>query len=322
MNALKTKFVSVVIPILNEEDNIMPLYMKLKKDLDPTGMEYEIIMVDDGSSDKSFSVLKNLNGQDKKVKVIKFTKNFGQTSAMMAGIQLASAPVVVTMDGDQQNDSADIPILIGELEKGFDLVCGWRKDRQDVFWRRKVPSIFANKLISKFSGVHLHDYGCSLKAFKAKTIKAIRLYGELHRFIPALIAREGGKISEIVVRHHPRSQGISKYGMERVLKVLLDIFLLKFLSGYYTRPIHFFGKFGFMCFFLGAVFGFITIFQHYFTGLLLADLFPLVILSMLFLLFGMQSILIGLVAEISIRIYYETKEKAIYVVEQIIREES
>lgn len=313
------KKISVVIPIFDEEDNIKVLYERTKAVLNELYPKHEIIFVDDGSRDQSFSMLKKIASQDKKVKVIKFERNFGQTAAMMAGIQIAKGTTIVTMDGDLQNDPADIPALIIELQKGYDLVCGWRKDRKDLFWRRKLPSWFANKLISWFSGVHnIHDYGCTIRAYTSKSIKAVKLYGEMHRFIPIIIAWEGRRVTEIVVQHHPRRKGITKYGLERTFKVLLDLFLLKFMSSYTTRPIHFFGIFGILSIGIGGLVGMYTLYMRFIQGLPGINLLTLVLLTMFLLLIGGQTVLLGLLAEIGIRTYYETQDKQIYSIEQII----
>jgi glycosyltransferase involved in cell wall biosynthesis len=315
---ITNKKLSVVIPVLNEEHNLELLYTKIKATIMKMNIDSEIIFVDDGSTDKSFQTLLTITQQDKSVKIIKFKKNFGQTAAMMAGIRFAQGEVIVTMDGDLQNDPTDIPALISKLEEGFDLVCGWRKNRMDPFWRRKVPSWFANILISKFSGVHLHDYGCTLKAFDAESIKGLTLYGEMHRFIPAMIAREGGRVTELSVNHHHRQHGKSKYGLERIFKVLFDLFVLKFMSGYTTRPIYFFGFFSLLTIAFGSLIGLYTLYQRFVTGILGVNLLSLVLLTMMFLLFGGQTLLFGLLAEISIRNYYIAHKTSTYKIEKII----
>lgn len=310
--------VSLVIPVFNEKENLEQLYRDAKKVLEQCYSKYEIIFVDDGSTDGSFGLLEKYSQNDYKVRVIKFIKNFGQTAAMMAGIHASVEPIIVTMDSDLQNDVGAIPDLTAKLGEGFDLVCGWRRDRKDPFFKRKIPSFFANKLISWFSGVHLHDYGCTLKAYRANLIKSIHLYGEMHRFIPALVAIEGGRVTELTVKHHPRVKGKSKYGMERVLKVLLDLFVIKFMSGYSTRPIHFFGYFGLASIGLGTAVGLFSLYQRYVADLPGINLLPLILLTMLLVLLGAQTILLGLLAEMNKKTYYETQQKKTYIIDRIL----
>jgi glycosyltransferase involved in cell wall biosynthesis len=312
---------SVVIPIFNEEQTIEEVYEKVTDVLSKHYPKYEIIFVEDGSSDHSFVLLGEIAKRDKKIKIIRFRRNFGQTAALMAGIQYANAPVIVTMDGDLQNEPNDIPLLVNKLKEGYDLVSGWRKNRKDSFILRKIPSWVANRIISKLAGVKLHDCGCTLKAYKAAVIKSINLYGEMHRFIPAVIAKEGGRVTEVVVRHYPRTKGKSKYGIERVLKVLFDLFLFRFMSGYASRPIHFFGFFSLAAMILGAIVGIKTLYERFILGLPGINLLPLVLLTMFFILLGVQTMLIGLLAEIGIRTYYESQGRQTYVVEQIINED-
>lgn len=312
--------VSIISPIYNELDNIMPFYKKLSHAVSTLGTEYEIIFVNDGSSDGSLGLLKEITKSDYHVKVITFTRNFGQTPAIMAGIENARGQIIVTIDSDLQNDPDDIPKMVALLKsKQVDVVSGWRSDRKDHTFTRKIPSFFANRLISWLTGVKLHDYGCSLKVYQADLLKKINLYGELHRFIPALVAQSGGKIIEVEVRHHPRSSGKSKYGLERVLKVFFDLFLLKFLSGYSTRPIHFFGQFGLAALMAGVILScyiaWLRIVEHI-PGI---NLLTYLILAILFLLVGMQTILMGLLGEIGIRTYHECQHtKKIYVIDEII----
>jgi len=316
--AISDKGVSLVIPVYNERENLQELYRSVKGVLEKSCARYEIIFVDDGSTDGSFGLLEKLSLNDNRVRVIKFIKNFGQTAAMMAGIHIARENVIVTMDGDLQNDAEAIPELTAKLEEGFDLVCGWRVNRKDAFITRKLPSFIANKIISWVSGVNLHDYGCTLKAYRANLIKSINLYGEMHRFIPALVAIEGGRVTELPVKHYPRTKGKSKYGMERILKVMLDLFVIKFMSGYSTRPIHFFGYFGSASIVLGIIVGSFLLYQRYVLGLLGINLLPLILLSMLLILLGAQTILIGLLAEMDKRTYYETQQKKTYIIDRIL----
>ena len=313
--------ISVVSPIYNERECVQELFDRLKSVLGRLGKPFEIIFVDDGSTDGSFALLNALAQRDPLVRVIRFTRNFGQTAAMAAGINLARGATIVTIDGDLQNDPDDIPLLLAEIDKGADVVSGWRKDRQDATISRKLPSVAANVLVSKFSGLRLHDYGCTLKAYRARNIKRISLYGEMHRFLPALVVREGGRVVEIPVRHHPRTTGSSNYGLGRVFRVFFDLFLLKFISGYATRPIHFFGFFALLCFALGAVVGCITVYDRYVLDFAGVSLLPLVLLTMFLLIAGGNIILIGLLGEIGIRTYYESQQKDPYVIDFILNKQ-
>ena len=233
---------SIIIPIFNEEDNIEPLYEKLKNVLEKLNYNFEVLFINDGSIDKSAEKIRVIIERDKRVKLVNFRRNFGQTAAMMAGIDFSAGDVIIPMDGDLQNDPEDIPKLLERLGEGYDVCSGWRKDRKDNFLIRTVPSRIANFLISKVSGVHLHDYGCSLKAYKKEVIKDVRLYGEMHRFIPVYAHLHGAKVTEVPVKHHPRIHGKSKYGLIRTFKVILDLMLIKFLSNYSYAPIYFFGR--------------------------------------------------------------------------------
>ncbi|MEW6214401.1 MAG: glycosyltransferase family 2 protein, partial [Nitrospirota bacterium] len=241
---------SVVIPLYNEEENVQILYEKLRETLDPLRKEYEILFVDDGSTDRTFSILEGIQAKDKGVVVLSLRRNFGQTAAFAAGFDFARGDVIVTMDGDLQNDPADIPKLL-ELIKDNDLVSGWRKKRKDPFFRRRLPSTIANWLISNVTGVKLHDYGCSLKAYRRDVIKNLKLYGEMHRFIPAVASWYGVRVAEVETVHHPRLRGRSKYGISRTIKVVLDLITVKFLQSFSTKPIQFFGPVGVISGFLG-----------------------------------------------------------------------
>jgi glycosyltransferase involved in cell wall biosynthesis len=236
-----TPVLSIVIPVYNEEESVLPLYQSNQAACDPLGKAYEIIFVDDGSEDGTYGILAQIHRRDARVKVIRLRKNFGQTAAMTAGFAHARGDVIISMDGDLQNDPADIPTLLAKLEEGFDVVCGWRKHRQDKFWSRRVPSLAANWLIGRITGVRIHDNGCSLKAYLASVIKHVALYGEMHRFIPAMSTLAGARIAEIPVRHHPRRFGRSKYSLGRVWRVALDIVTVKMLTGFASRPALWFG---------------------------------------------------------------------------------
>jgi glycosyltransferase involved in cell wall biosynthesis len=280
------------------------------------GKDYEIIFVDDGSEDGTFEVLEKIADTDKRVKVIRFKRNYGQTSAMYAGFQHAKGDVIVTMDADLQNDPEDIPTLLKKLEEGYDLVSGWRKERKDPFLSRKLPSMVANWIISKATGVHLHDYGCTLKVYRAELLKELELYGDMHRFLPALTKRQGAKITEIVVRHHPRLYGKSKYGIGRTIRVILDILLVKFLNEYINKPMYVFGTAGFLLFAVGML----ILLYLTFLKLFGEDIGrrPLLILSVLLILAGIQLISTGILAEMMVRIYYRIKEEKPYIIEKTI----
>ncbi len=307
--------ISIVIPAYNEEDNIPILYEKLKGVLERLGREYEIIFVDDGSVDRTWERLKEIAEKDQRVKLIRFRKNYGQTAAMYAGFQHATGEVIITLDADLQNDPEDIPMLLQKLEEGYDIVSGWRRDRKDPFLSRRLPSMIANWIISKVTGVELHDYGCTLKAYRADIIKRLELYGDMHRFLPALTKRLGAKITEIPVRHHPRLYGKSKYGIGRTIRVILDIFLVKFLNEYINKPMYVFGTFGFILLSLGLLALFYLVFLKLFLDQDIGRR-PLLILSALFILAGIQLISTGVIAELLVRIYYRTKEDKPFVVEE------
>ncbi len=315
---MAVKKVSVVIPLYNEEENIPILYEKLKEVLDKEPYDYEIIFVNDGSTDGTAKKLEEIARKDKKVKVIDFARNFGQTAAMAAGLDLATGDVIITMDGDLQNDPEDIPRLIEKIEEGYDVVSGWRKDRKDAAVSRKLPSKIANWLIGKLTGVKIHDYGCTLKAYRSEVIKRIRLYGELHRFIPALISTVTSvdKIVEIPVKHHPRIYGKSKYGISRTFKVISDLLFIWFLKKFMQKPIHFFGLLGLVLLILGIV-PFTYLIALKLTGHSIGQR-PLLIISVLFILAGLQMFTVGILSEILMRIYYESQNKKPYVIRRVL----
>jgi glycosyltransferase involved in cell wall biosynthesis len=279
--------------------------------LEPLGQPFEIVLVNDGSSDGSDRALDALAAKDPRVKVVHFRRNYGQTAAMMAGIRYASGEIIIPMDGDLQNDPADIPKLLAKLDEGFDVVSGWRKDRKDAAIRRNLLSRIANLLISRISGVRLHDYGCSLKAYRRDVVKGVKLYGEMHRFIPIYATWEGGKVAEVVVSHHPRVHGHSKYGVDRVVKVLLDLIVVQFLARYASRPIYLFGGCGMGALFLALVAGLWAVYLKYFEATSFIQT-PLPLAVVLLTLTGGISILMGLLAEIIMRTYYESQGKAVY----------
>ncbi len=308
---------SVVIPAYNEEENIPILYEKLKKVLDGIGQDYEVIFVDDCSTDGTYQRLRELAEKDHRLKVIRFKRNYGQTAAMSAGFEHAKGEVIITLDADLQNDPEDIPLLLEKLKEGYHIVSGWRKDRKDPFLSRKLPSAIANWLISKITGVHLHDYGCTLKAYRAEVVKDLELFGDMHRFLPALTKRRGAKVAEVVVRHHPRMFGKSKYGIGRTVRVLLDIMLVKFLNEYINKPLYMFGSVGFLLLGLGVFSLFYLIFLKLFMEEPIGRR-PLLILSVLFILAGIQLISTGLLAELLVRIYYRTKDTRPYIIQEKI----
>jgi glycosyltransferase involved in cell wall biosynthesis len=309
--------VSVVIPLLNEEESLDQLYQQLHEVLDTLAKSYEIIFVDDGSTDASFKVLKRLHEQDSHVRVIRFRRNFGQSAAFSAGFDFARGDVIITMDADLQNDPTDIPRLLAKVDEGYDVVSGWRVRRQDKFVTRRIPSKVANALIGKVTGVRLHDYGCSLKAYRYDVVKNIKLYGELHRFIPALASWMGTQVAEIPVNHHARQFGKSKYGLTRIVKVMLDLLTVKFLLHYATRPAQIFGLLGMGSLALGSLVGIylaiLKIFFHQSIGNR-----PLLLLAVLMIVFGVQLITTGLIGELVIRTYYEAQNKPIYVVKEML----
>jgi glycosyltransferase involved in cell wall biosynthesis len=308
--------VSIVVPLYNEEENVEVLHESLSDTMKSSGKEYEIIYVDDGSTDRTLQLLEDIQKKDENAVVLSLRRNFGQTAAFAAGFDFARGEVVVTMDGDMQNDPKDIPRLL-ELTKDYDLVSGWRKKRQDTFITRRLPSIIANWLISKVTGVGLHDYGCSLKAYRREVVKNLKLYGEMHRFIPAVASWYGVKIAEIETTHHPRLRGKSKYGMSRTIKVLLDLITVKFLQSFSTKPIQFFGPvgvfFGLAGFGISAYLAAAKIFQ----GIDIGGR-PLLLLGALLIIVGIQFIGMGLLGEMIVRVYHESQKKPIYTMKKIL----
>ena len=281
------------------------------------GYSCEFIFVDDGSSDNTVDLLSENVSGDERVKIIRFRKNFGQTAAMAAGFHYASGDIVATVDGDLQNDPAEIPKMIAKLEEGYDLVAGWRKDRKDPIISRKLPSMLANKLISKITKVKLHDYGCTLKVMRSEIAKNIKLYGEMHRFIPAIAAELGVKIAEVPVNHRARQAGTSKYGISRTFRVILDLLTVKFFLGFSTRPLHMFGIMGMLTGGAGILIGTYLTFEKIFLQLSIGNR-PLLLLSIMLILIGMQFICFGLLAEILVRTYHESQEKKTYTVREVL----
>ncbi len=309
---------SIVIPIYNEEENINLLYEELKAVLVTIDQPHEIIFIDDGSRDTSLALLEQIQQQDSDVVVVSFRRNFGQTAAMSAGFDYATGDVIVTMDGDMQNDPHDIPRFLAKMDEGFDLVSGWRFDRKDAFISRRLPSMIANKIISVVTGVHLHDYGCTLKTFRKEVTEGIQLYGEMHRFIPAIASGVGAEISEIKANHRPRRFGTSKYGISRTLRVILDLMTVKFLLSYGTRPIQVFGMLGMISGSIGFILALFLSIQKLFFGVSLANR-PLLLLAVLLIFIGMQFISMGLLGELQARTYHEAQDKPIYVVRKVFK---
>ncbi len=304
---------SIVIPVHNEAPNLAELHREITATLDGGPLSYEVLFVDDGSTDGSFELMASLRESDPRVRVIRFRRNFGQTAAFSAGFNYARGRVIVTADGDRQNDPRDIPALVARLDEGYDIVCGWRRDRKDKWLTRRVPSMAANKLISRATGVELHDYGCSLKAFRSEVVKPLRLYGEMHRFIPAIASEMGVRVAEMVVNHRARTAGTSKYGLSRTIRVILDLLTVKYLLKYATRPLQIFGLVGLSMGALGVIvltyLGYVRLFMHEAIG----DR-PLLLLGVLLVFTGVQLLTFGLLAEMQARTYYESQDKATYVV--------
>jgi len=308
---------SIVVPVYNEEENIQALYDQLTAVLDPLGLTYEIICTDDGSTDRSFEKLKALAQRDPRLKVIRFRRNFGQTAGFSAGFDYASGDIVITIDADLQNDPASIPVLLEKMAEGYDVVSGWRVNRQDPFLTRRLPSRLANWLISRTTGVPVHDRGCSLRAHRREIVKEMRLYGELHRFIPDIAAWIGARMAEVPVGHRPRRFGKSKYGLGRTVRVILDLITVRFLQGYSTRPIQIFGRWGLIMAFVGFLLGLWLSFEKIVLGHSIGNR-PALVLSLLLMLMGVQLVSIGLLGEMIVRTYYEGQRKPIYRIREIV----
>jgi glycosyltransferase involved in cell wall biosynthesis len=307
---------SVVIPIRNEEPNLPELYREFTETLTAWGRSYELVLVDDGSTDRSFAILSEFQAKDARVRVIRFRRNFGQTAAFAAGFKYARGALIVTADGDLQNDPHDIARMVDMIAEGADIVCGWRKDRKDTLITRRIPSMLANRLISWATGVRLHDYGCSLKVFRAEVVKPMRLYGEMHRFLPAIASEQGVVIREHVVNHRKRLHGKSKYGISRTLRVVLDLLTVKFLLSYSTRPLQIFGSLGFGMGALGAFVCFYLAYVKYFGHQAIGDR-PLLLFGILLLSMGVQLLMLGLLGEMLARTYHESQGKPIYAIREI-----
>jgi glycosyltransferase involved in cell wall biosynthesis len=308
---------SIVVPVYNEGENIPDLIGSITAAMHGFTESYEIVLVDDGSTDNSFVLLKSLAQRDPHIRLIRFGINYGQTAALAAGFHHAKGKVIVTMDADLQNDPTDIPLLMEKIQEGYDVVSGWRKERHDSFWSRRLPSVAANRVISYITGLKLRDYGCTLKAYRREIIRHIQLYGEMHRFIPALARWAGASVTEIVVKHHPRTKGKSKYGLSRTLRVMLDLFVVKFLMTYSTQPIQIFGGLGLLCLFLSFLTFAVVIGLRIFAAVDMSGN-PLLYASFTGIMLSVMLLLMGLNAELQARTYHESQRKPIYVVREIV----
>jgi glycosyltransferase involved in cell wall biosynthesis len=309
---------SLIIPVYNEEENLPILMDSIRAVLKHLRLKWEVIFVDDGSRDKSLDSLKTLAEQDPEhVRVVAFRRNFGQTAAITAGIDHSQGDTIVLLDADMQNDPADIPLLLAKLDEGYDLVSGWRKDRKDNLFTRTIPSNIANGLISWVTGVHLHDYGCSLKAYRRAALEGFRLYGEMHRFIPVFAHSVGARITELPVRHHPRKYGRAKYGLDRTLKVILDLFTVKFLLDYSHKPMRLFGGAGTLLMFFGGA-DLLYLFIRRTLANISAFNSPLLLVGVMLIILGFQSVLMGLIAELLARTYHESQHKPTYTVRETL----
>jgi len=311
---------SVIVPIFNEEENIVTVYEELVHVLEEIHQEFEIIFIDDGSTDQSLKILSKLHKDDPRVIIISFRRNFGQTAALSAGFDHAKGDIIITLDADLQNDPMDIPKMLDKLNEGYDIVNGWRVNRKDPFLSRRLPSMIANKIISIITRVKLHDYGCTLKIFRKEITQNIKLYGEMHRFIPAIASGMGSSVAEVKVNHRPRRFGKSKYGISRTIRVILDLITVKFLLSYATRPIQVFGLLGLCSGIIGFVIALYLTIQRQFYGISLANR-PALLLSILLIFMGLQFVTLGLLAELQSRTYHEAQNKPIYIIRKILKKE-
>ncbi len=322
-----TKDLSVIIPLFNEAENLRPLADEIRAALKDQKLDYEIIFVDDGSSDDSFSVIRALHEEDARILAIRFRRNHGQTAAFAAGFDHASGKMIVTMDADRQNDPADIPKMIAKLEKGYDVVNGWRQDRKDHLFTRKFPSLVANRLITKLTQIPLHDRGCSLRLFKSEVVHDLQLYGEMHRFIPEMINYAGFEMTEVIVNHRPRVAGKTKYGLSRTFRVILDLVTILFLRRYFDRPMQLFGNVGIILGGLGTIIGSYLALGKIWAGItrgwegfhsMQIGERPLLLLAVLLVIIGVQFVVMGLIAELMIRTYYESQNKTVYYIREVL----
>ena len=309
---------SVVLPVFNEQGSLRGVYDEVVAALSGR-FRYEIIFIDDGSTDGSFTVLSEIQRNDPAVRVIRFRRNFGQTAALAAGFRYARGEIVIPLDADGQNDPTDIPRLVAKLGEGYDIVSGWRRNRHDKLLTRKIPSRVANCIIGRITGVHLHDFGCTLKAYRSESIREIRLYGEMHRFIPALASWGGDRVAELVVNHRPRTTGRTKYGLARTFKVVLDLITVKFLASFSTKPLYIFGGLGGLCFLGGVVSALAVLYYKFWADPPLSmNRNPLLVLSMMLVTASIQFVMMGLLAEILVRTYHESQDRPIYVIDRIL----
>ena len=308
---------SIFLPVYNEEENLQPLHEKLSEALEQLGRSYEILYIDDGSTDGSLARLRELALLDERVRVIAFRRNYGQTAAMSAGIDYARGDILIPMDADLQNDPADIQRLLTKLDEGYDVVSGWRKDRKDRWLTRRLPSMLANRLVSRIAGITLHDYGCSLKAYRRDALTDVKLYGEMHRFIPIYAAWAGARVAEIPVTHHARQAGQSKYGLSRTGKVLFDLITIKFMSSYMTKPLYLFGWAGALCLVVSFISLVFALYFRFVEGVHLNRM-PLATLAMIMFAMGVQFIFMGLLAEMIVRTYHESQNKPTYLIRERI----
>jgi glycosyltransferase involved in cell wall biosynthesis len=312
------RLVSIIVPLFNERENVTELTDSVKKVMDASGMAYELIMVDDGSTDGTLEVLCDLQEKHPRLKIIQFRRNFGQTAAMAAGFDHAGGDVIVPLDGDLQNDPADIPRLIARLDEGFDVVSGWRKDRRDKLLTRKIPSAIANFLIGVITGVKLHDYGCTLKAYRKDVLDNLNLYGEMHRFIPAIAKWTGARVTEMVVNHRPRTRGQTNYGLSRTIKVILDLITVKFLGSFSTKPLHIFGGIGLLTLLISFLSGACVLYQKFIlVPSLSMNRNPLLTLTAMLIMMSVMFMLMGLMAEMLCRTYHESQNKPTYTIRKI-----
>jgi len=310
---------SIVVPLFNEENNLRPLYMRIVETMNAVGDPYQVVFVDDGSSDRTYALLREICAHDSRVVAVRLRRNFGQTTALQAGFDYAQGEVIISLDGDLQHDPAEIPLFIAKINEGYDLVSGWRVKRMDTWLTRRLPSRIANWTMAKLSGVDIHDFGTTFKAYRREILQHMRLYGEHHRFIPALASSFGARIAEIPIKNIPRARGKSNYGLSRTVNVMLDLISIKFLVQYSTRPLQFFGLFGFAGMGLGTLIGSFLVFQKFFMHQsIMLQHGPLLFLATLLILSGIQLLSVGLVGEMVTRTYFESQQKATYAVQEII----
>lgn len=317
----KNPEISIVVPFYNEQDNVRELYGRLKKVLDAAGRSYEIIFVDDGSKDNTFKIAKDIQESDPIVTVVRLRRNFGQTAGLSAGFDHSKGEIIIAMDGDLQHFPEDIPLLLVKIDEGYDIASGWREKRVDNFLLRRLPSLAANKLMAMLSGVKLHDFGTTFKAYRREVLENVELYGELHRFIPALASWQGVSIAEVPIQNVVRPKGKSKYGLSRTFRVLMDLLTVKFMISYVARPLHFFGLVGLAFFLIGFTIALIITLFYYFGNLVISEHLGNLIFSMLMMVLGVQLIAVGLSLEVSARIYHTTHERRIYAVRGVYRKE-